>query len=101
PDRDLARELGRTVESVRQKRRKMRIPGSERPLQRPWTESDDALLGKWPDTVLAEKLNRTPESVAARRRSRGIAPAQVLSNGKVGMRDGQPDPSSAAPLSKP
>jgi len=49
-------------------------PGVERPLQRPWSEADDAMLGTLPDAELAKKLNRTVASVNSRRRSRRIRP---------------------------
>ena len=72
----MARETNRTVEGVRIKRLKLGIAGAERPLQRPWTQAEDLLLGTFPDRELAKRLERTVRAVASRRRGLGIPPAR-------------------------
>jgi hypothetical protein len=74
PDREVAREMNRTVIAVRIKRLKLGIAGAERPLQRPWSHAEDLLLGTFTDSELAKRLGRTIGSVASRRHGRGISP---------------------------
>ena len=56
-DEDLARKLGRSVFTIADWRRRLKIPvfAAKR---RPWTAEELKMLGKHPDTKLARRLNR-------------------------------------------
>jgi hypothetical protein len=67
-DRELARRLGRSLSSVRQRMTQL---GVQSPL-RHWTAADDALLGKMLDEAVARRLGRTVRAVSTRRQRLGI-----------------------------
>jgi DNA-binding CsgD family transcriptional regulator len=71
-DRDLAQQLGRPTDAVKERRRQLSIahfyPGS----RRPWTPAEEELLGTMADERLARRLKRSVETVRTRRAHRGI-----------------------------
>jgi hypothetical protein len=72
-DKDLARRLGRPIQSVRQRRNSLGIaPFTLQPM--PWTNADDRLLGTMPDAELAARLGRSKMAVELRRLHRKISP---------------------------
>ena len=56
PDRDVARQIGRSHATVKNRRKSLRIP-SLTPMRR-WTEDENRLLGTLPDAELARRFNR-------------------------------------------
>ena len=70
PDEDVARQTGRTVEAVRQKREELGIPN---PAGNRWRDEDIALLGTLPDREVARLLGRSLQSVTQKRIKLGIA----------------------------
>jgi len=71
PDREIARRLGRSVNSVEHRRTRLAIRLTDR-APRPWTPQEDALLGTLSDRLVAQKLGRTMKAVQSRRLSKGI-----------------------------
>jgi len=79
-DKEVARRLGRTIQSVRMQRRKLRIAAV--PWGRAWTHDELKLLGKLPDSVVAAKTGRVLTSVWAERQKRGIPPLRPVPKSK-------------------
>jgi hypothetical protein len=75
PDRVMAEQLGRTIWSVRTRRRKL---GVARYIDvdeyRRWTAEEDGLLGTRPDKEVARQLARSLQAVHTRRFVLGIPP---------------------------
>jgi len=69
-DRDLARQLHRSVKLVRKKRRTL---NSAAPFRRSWNSAEERLIGKFSDTEVARRLNRTVMAVALHRQRLGLA----------------------------
>ena len=67
PDRDLAREFGRTVFAVVTRRQEKRVF-----ISRQWRPEDDRMLGKFCDRQVALLLGRQSGTVSARRLKLGI-----------------------------
>ena len=72
PDRDLAREFGRTVFAVVTRRQKKRVL-----ISRQWRPEDDRMLGKFCDRQVALLLGRQSGTVSARRLKLGIPATRV------------------------
>jgi hypothetical protein len=66
PDKQLARQFKRTLESVRTRRASKRLPVCD-PKKHRWTADDDKLLGLRPDAQVALLLRITKEAVKHRR----------------------------------
>ncbi len=64
PDAEVARRTGRTVEAVRSKRAKLKLPNPESPA---WTPDELALFGKLPNAEIARRTGRSLSSVASKR----------------------------------
>ena len=71
PDRDVARETGRTHAAVKRMRKLLHIP-SATPV-RFWTPEENRLLGTLPDAELARRLNRGITGVTQQRLKLGIS----------------------------
>lgn len=74
PPEEVARQTGRSLDSVMGKREQLRI--LSRPGKRPWTVEEESLLGTKPDTQLARMLKRSRPDVQRRRVALGIEPAK-------------------------
>lgn len=72
-DRDLAGQIGRTVDAVESQRHKLGI-APVRPRARSWTRAEVRLLGTMPDRELAERLGCTRKHIGEVRARLGIAP---------------------------
>lgn len=72
PDRELARQIGRSAKAVTRRRTRLGIPAFQR--TRAWTSAEDGLLGTRPDSELAKQFGR-PISTVKRRRQRLGVPA--------------------------
>jgi hypothetical protein len=73
PDRELARQFGRTLQAIIGKRHILAIPrhiGADE--DRPWTAAEDKLLGTKLDSVLAKELGRRVVTVRKRRKRKEI-----------------------------
>ena len=71
-DRDLAQRLGRPLEAVRERRRRLSIAHYYPDYRRLWTPAEEQLLGTMPDERLARRLKRSVETVRTRRAHKGI-----------------------------
>jgi hypothetical protein len=66
-DEKVARRLKRTLESVKGRRRKLRIPVFA-PKRRNWPAEEDKLIGTLPDAEIARRFGRSLDAVGMRRR---------------------------------
>jgi hypothetical protein len=71
PDKEVARQLGRTRSAVKSMRKKLHIP-SATPARR-WTAAENRLLGTMPDAELARRLKRGVTGVTQQRLKLGIS----------------------------
>ena len=71
-DRDLAQRLGRPLEAVRERRRRLSIAHYYPDYRRLWTPAEEQLLGTMSDERLARRLKRSVETVRTRRAHKGI-----------------------------
>jgi len=68
-DQKIAHRLGRTLQTVRYKRRRLKIPAV---VEQSWTKAELALLGTMRDEKLARKIGRSVNAVHTQRNNRGI-----------------------------
>src|SRR5216110_712390 len=73
PDEELARFLGRGINTVRYKRERLHIPVFD-PAVRAWTRPELRLLGKATDEQVAKDIGRTRCAVQLKRHALGIPP---------------------------
>src|SRR5689334_17602917 len=60
PDRELAAQIGRSLQAIVTKRSQLRIPRFiSKGEPRPWSRDEEALLGTEADNVIARRLKRT------------------------------------------
>jgi hypothetical protein len=71
PDKDLAERINRTLEAIRWRRLRMKLPPSN-PKWKPWTEEHLTLLGKLSDKEVAACTGHPIASVQATRYRLGI-----------------------------
>jgi DNA-binding CsgD family transcriptional regulator len=71
-DRDLAQRLGRPLEAVKERRRRLSIAHYYPDYRRLWTPAEEQLLGTMSDERLARRLKRSVETVRTRRARKGI-----------------------------
>ena len=71
PDEDVALQLGRSVEAVIQKRRKLRIAKFNSRLRR-WTQEEDEWLRTMRNRDFSSRFGRTLVAIQQRRKNRGI-----------------------------
>jgi len=76
PDPEIARTLGRTLDSVHQRRRKLRILRA--PSTQIWKKDELALLGTMPDKRVARLTGRGLPAVRVRRKQLGRAPCNPV-----------------------
>jgi len=80
PDKEIAQQLKRDVQTVADRRRQLGIPhfiGK----YRDWTLAEERLLGKVPDRELARRLGRTLFSIQNKRLKAGIPAAPNRTTG--------------------
>jgi len=68
-DENIARRLGRTVDSVGGHRSSLGIPPKIEPA---WTPEEEAMLGKFPDKALAARFGVCRSAIHWRRKKLGI-----------------------------
>jgi hypothetical protein len=71
-DAEVAERLGRPMNSVRLKRRSLRIPPCPTEQYRLWRPEEIRLLGTAPDPEIAERLDRSQQAIRGKRRKLGI-----------------------------
>lgn len=71
-DRDLAQRLGRPLQALKERRRRLSIPHYYPDYRRLWTPAEEQLLGTMSDERLARRLKRSVETVRTRRAHKGI-----------------------------
>ena len=69
---DLAQQLGRPLEAVKERRRRLGIAHFYPGYRRLWMPAEEQLLGTMPDARLAHRLKRSVETVRTRRAHKGI-----------------------------
>jgi|GEM_PF-317920 len=103
-DKEVARELGRTVMAVRLRRTLLGLPAVGQ-IQKAWTLHDHKLLGLLPDEEVAKLTGRTPEAVEARRITyhirRSNPKVRVWTKDELKLLGKMPDPEVAKLLNRP